>query len=183
MTSTGLEINKQDLKRVVAKLQSLPSGVRRNAATSALNAGARVVRDRARTHAPACLKRTIKNVRLKNRDGYIVTAVVAGHTGLGSRPIKAFGKLNDTFCVPAIWVELGTYGRRNLARDPYSPNTLRKKSYASGRSDSPFWQTPKKWIPATPFMRPAIMSASKDGSIEKAMITKLDEYFVKKGIR
>jgi hypothetical protein len=190
MTTAGLQINKQDLNRIVRKLQSLPTGVRRNAATSALNAGARVIRDKARSKAPACLKRTIKNVRLKQENGDPVTAIAAGVGEM--RPNEGFlGSFNkgsgtmfgkDKPCV-AMWIEFGTYGRRDYkGTAPYAPSTLRKKSYATGRSNSPFWAVKPLWIAQTPFMRPALQEAATDGSVERAMVKKFDEYFKKIGV-
>jgi HK97 gp10 family phage protein len=192
MADVGLQINPNDLKRVLKKLQSLPKGVRRNAATSALNAGARVIRDNARSKAPACLKRTIKNVRLKQKDGYIVTAIAAGVGEL--RPDAGFARSfnkggsgswfdkTKSGCV-AHWVEFGTYGNRDYkGSEPYAPSTLRKKSYASGRSNSPFWAVKPVWVGKRPFMRPAMQEAMTDGKVERAMVKKLDEYFKKIGV-
>ena len=187
MTKTGLSINKDDLNRLLKKLHALPKGIRRNAATSALNAGARVIRDDARAMAPACVKKSIKNVRLKQRNGYVITAIAAGvgkqrsDAGLLGAFNKAtnfmFGK--GDVC-DANWFEFGTYGNRDYrGSEPYAPSTLRKKSYSSGRSNSPHWATPFLWVKKTPFMRPAMHKAMKSGEVEKAMATKLDEYFKK----
>ncbi len=183
---TGVTINSADLSRVMTTLNTLPSNVRRNAVTSALNAGARVIRDRAKKKAPGCLVRSIKNVRLKQENGDPVTAIKAGYTGSLSRPdaeLRAYAKeigaskSRGSFCTPAIWVEFGTYGHRSLSENPYAPATLRKKSYKSGRSNSPYWATPNKWVTAQPFLRPAAEESFRDGSIEKAMLAKFDEYF------
>ena len=82
---------------------------------------------------------------------------------------------------PAMLVEFGTYGKRDYkGEEPYSPDTLRKKSYSTGRSDSPMWNVPRAWIDQTPFMRPAINDNVK--AVEKAMVVKLDEYLKKKGL-
>jgi HK97 gp10 family phage protein len=187
MTQVGLSINKTDLKRLVQKLHNLPKGVRRNAATSALNAGARVIRDDAKALAPACVKPTIKNVRLKQRDGYVITAIAAGvgqqrpDSGLlgsfNNATDAMFGK--GTACV-ANWYEFGTYGNRDYeGSEPYAPSTLKKKSYRSGRSNSPYWAVRPMWVRKQPFMRPALQKAMTSGEVEKAMAKKLDEYFKK----
>ena len=82
---------------------------------------------------------------------------------------------------PAMWVEFGTYGRRDYqGSEPYSPDTLRKPNYSTGRSDSPVWNVPQKWIEQRPFMRPAINDHVKE--VEKAMVDKLSEYLKKKGL-
>jgi len=97
-------------------------------------------------------------------------------------------------CPPAFWVEFGTYGNRNLSENPYTKDTLKKKrTYLNGRvkmsyndnggvSPSHYWKKKEKWTPAQPFLRPAMISAYADESVQKAMVVKLDEYFKKKGI-
>ena len=190
MTSTaGLEINQADLNKIVKKLQSLPRGIQRNASVSALNAGAKVINKRAKMRAPTCIRKTIKNVRLKQEDGDPVVAITAGFRGWEASFMRASNALFEergptgrrALCI-AHWIELGTYGKRNLGMDPYAPSTLRKKSYASGVSNSPFWGFPTRWIAATPFLRPALVESAQDGSVERAMAMKFTEYFEKLGV-
>ena len=187
--TASLTVDQLSLNRILKKLNGLPSGVRRNASVSALNAGARVIRDKAKNKAPTCMKRYIKNVRLKQEDGDPVTAIAAG---VGqARPNEGwYGNFNkaskgvlgkEKLCI-ANWIEFGTYGKRDLGRNPYAPSTMRKYARFGGRSPSPYWAIPPMWINSTPFMRPALVEASRDGSVERAMVKKFDEYFRKIGV-
>ena len=214
-TSSGLQVDKISLNKILNKLEILPAGIRRNAMTSALNAGAKVIRNKARAKAPSCIKPSIKSVRRKKASGAIVVSIIAGKgrswetkdlnepnmsaytsSATKTRSKKFFAGLN---CPPAFWVEFGTYGNRNLGRNPYTADTMKKKRYVGGRyagtyasnggkSPSPYWRNGgmvngyNYWTRATPFMRPAFLEAARSGAVEKAVVSKIEEYFVKIGV-
>ena len=162
----GFSINEASRKAIIKKLESLPSGVRRNAMASAVNAGARVVRNSARSKAPACIASTIKVVRRKQANGAIVASVIAGKSrsweskDLNEPNFSAYTKsatksrskkfFQGLACPPAFWIEFGTYGNRDLGQDPYTADTMKKMRYVRGRpagsyasnggkSPSPYW--------------------------------------------
>jgi len=207
----SMHIDKKSLNDIVRKLESMPKNMRRGATDAALRAGAAVVRDRARAKAPSCLVPSIKVVRRKKtKAGNSRVSVVAGGNSerssarersvleyLSNDAKKARSKkmLAQMACPPAFWVEFGTYQNRNLTKDPYSPKTLKRHpDYARhGHSMAPngtglYWNKGQGikgvvWYQAQPFLRPALFSASTDGSIEKAMAERLDKYFEKYGVK
>ncbi len=148
-----ITINKESEKKIIDTLVNLPKNIKRNAMASALTAGANVVRDIARTNAPACIKPTIKTVRGKKRSGALTVSVIAG--GNSRDATSLLGKLDNAVsgdtnggdgfsgrakklidianCKPAFWVEFGTYGNRDTEENPYSPKTMSKKRYINGR--------------------------------------------------
>ena len=182
----SLSINKRELDDLLKRFEKAPEKLQRSGTGVALTAGAKVVVQNAKAKAPSCLSSTIKIVNRKTFKKYTKKLSVKVGNGVRANDMfnvvenavlrKAGSKLID--CPPAHWVEFGTYGNRNLYEDPYAPATLRKKSYASGRSNSKFWSYPNYWIPTKPFMRPAL----DDPKIEQAMAKRLGEYFDKKGI-
>jgi len=214
MNSGGFFVDEKSKREILDTLEKLPKNLRRNGMTSALTAGARVVRDKARMKAPSCIKGTIKTVRRKQVNGVIFTSVVAGGSrraegSLGNEILKLRKTLNKTvlgsastkrkkriieedMCGSAFWYEFGTYQKRNLALNPYSPQTFKRhEDYrALGHTSSWFWYHRYRydtnggikqdmWMPATPFMRPAINEGHASGAINKAMVKKLREYFAK----
>lgn len=179
-------IDKDSLNKLVSRFEKAPARIQNNAMRSVGRAGANVVKDAAKNGAPSYLKSSVKVVPRKANGKKLMTkfSVVVG----GKRLIDIQSdiksqlkgmKFSENY--PAMWVEFGTYGKRDYKGDePYSPDTLKKKSYSSGRSDSPMWNIPQTWIEAQPFMRPAINDHVKE--VEIAMVKKLDEYLTKKGL-
>ena len=179
-----LEVNEDSLKELLARFENAPKKIQKNATGVALTAGAKVVVNAAKNKAPACIRSTIKIRRRRTRGWKKTLSVEAGRgntlldMNVREKNILRKAGSQNLMCYPAMWYEFGTYGNRNYRGDePYAPATLEKKSYASGRSDSPFWKHKSKWTPATPFLRPAI----SDPNVEKAMAKKLGEYLNKKG--
>jgi len=205
-TNTGFFVDEASKKRILDKLDKLPDNLKRNALSSALNAGAKVIAQRAKAKAPACLVPSIKVKRRKqDKYGNVRVAVVAGRGRsaandplsnlLSNAATAKFLSENSTAkivgCTPAIWVELGTYGHRNIVKHPYAPDTLTKRRYYGnryvgtyatngGKSPSPYWENKPMWEMPRPFMRPAFLSAEADGSVRNAIIQKLDTYIDKK---
>ena len=187
MASQGfyLDVDKAELNKLLDRFKKAPMKIQKQATGVTLTAGARVVIKAAKSKAPSCLKSTIKAVKRKTSKKLVsklsVKAGIPGRrndvtTKSERDALRAEGaKIN---CFPAMWVEFGTYGNRDYKGDePYSPDTLRKKSYSSGRSNSPYWGSQNKWIPAQPFLRPAMNTKE----VEKAMAKRLGEYLDKKG--
>ncbi len=173
---------------MVARFDKAPKKIQKAVTKAAARAGATVIRKAAMSMAPSCIRPSIKVVYRKQIKFKTILSITAGHARgaineneneiLEAAGAKGFG------CPPVMWVEFGTYGNRDYkGLEPYSPDTLRKKSYASGRSNSPFWnlQDPGKiakfWMPQRPFMRPAVSAPG----VEKAMAKKLGAYLAKKG--
>ena len=78
-TTSGFFVDEKSKKKVLDKLKKLPANLKRNAITSALTAGAKVVAKRAKSKAPACLRPSIKVKRRKqDKGGNVRVAVVAG---------------------------------------------------------------------------------------------------------
>jgi len=197
-TTSGFFVDEKSKKKVLDKLKKLPANLKRNAITSALTAGAKVVAKRAKSKAPACLRPSIKVKRRKqDKGGNVRVAVVAGRghsaDGAGATVDRIMGNVKAAnflsknggvidSCLPAIWVELGTYQARNLTKDPYSPATKKRHpEYATlGHTGSDNWNIPHQWIQPQPFMRPALREASSDGSMRNAIIAKLDDYIESK---
>jgi len=179
-------IDKASLNALVKRFEKAPARMQNNAMRAVGRAGANVVKEHAKNGAPSYLKNTVKVVPRKANGKKLLTkfSVAVG----GQRLIDIQSDLKSQLKgmkfsknYPAIWVEFGTYGKRDYAgEEPYSPDTLRKKNYASGRSDSPMWGVPQVWIEPKPFMRPAINDHV--GEVEAAMVKKLDEYLTKKGL-
>jgi len=188
--SMTLALDQRSLDKILKRFKEMPDKLQKGATRATLTAGANVVKKNIKMRAPACIGMTARTVARKTSKRMVSKLSVAvGMNNRGSLGkiakddaralgVRAGISVAKHFnCYPAVWVELGTYGNRNLGKDPYSPNTLRKRSYSSGRSNSPFWHFPTRWIPTTPFMRPAL----HDSNIEKAMAVKLDNYMSKKG--
>ena len=190
MSSMSLELDKKSLKKILDRFDKAPKKIQRGGTRSALNAGAQVVRTIARSKAPACIAPSIKLTGRKMRGWTAQILVMAGTShsarmglmgsgdarNLGLRP--GLDEMKHFDCYPPMWVEFGTYGNRDYMGDePYAPSTKRKYAKSGGRSPSKFWDHPYYWIPAKPFMRPAIDSPL----IEKAIAKKLGEYLTKKG--
>ena len=159
-TKSGVFVDEASLKRVLGKLEKLPSGMRRNAMASATMAGAKVVVKIAKRKAPSCIAGSIKAKRSKQRvDSHgnksVVVRVSAGNprNALGSAVsslnsiMKKAGQqglsksqkrhMDTMACLPAIWYEMGTYNARNLMMNPYAPKTAsRMRNYASGARTS-----------------------------------------------
>ena len=181
-----LELDQKSLHKLLDRFEKAPKKFQKRASGVALTAGAKVVIKAAKSKAPTCLRKTIKATRRKTSGLTSRLMVVAGS---GNRPFDTLsgaertaardaGATSLTNCYPAVWVEFGTYGNRDYrGTEPYAPATLRKRSYSSGRSDSPYWNTPRRWVAARPFMRPAIAAPG----VEQAMAKRLDEYLTKGG--
>lgn len=183
----SLELDKDDLEKLLKRFDAAPDKIQRNATGVALTAGAKAAMAIAKAKAPSCLKSSIKLANRKTYKKY--TKKVSLVAGSGGRSLEALSKEERSVvraagstaidCYPAIWVEFGTYGKRDYkGEEPYAPATLKKKTYSSGRSDSPFWGSPARWIPAKPFLRPALES----DDVEKAIARRLGEYLDKKGL-
>lgn len=180
-------IDKKSLDALVKRFESAPTRIQNNAMRAVGRAGANVVKDHAKNGAPSYLKSSVKVVPRKANGKKLMTKFSVA-VGGGQRLIDIQSEIKSQVKgmkfsenYPAIWVEFGTYGKRDYAGDePYSPDTLKKKSYSSGRSDSPMWAKPMTWIEAKPFMRPAINDHVKE--VEYAMVKKLDDYLTKKGL-
>jgi len=192
--TVGFFVDEASKKAILGKLDQLPNNLKRNALSSALNAGAKVIAKRAKAKAPACLRPTIKVKRRKqDRAGNIRVSVVAGRNGnIGSASsleenlklanflAKNGGSIDS--CPAAFWVEFGTYQARNLSKNPYAPATFKRHpEYRTlGHTPSPNWNIPGKWIQPKPFLRPALIDSERDGSVRRAIITKLDAYIENK---
>jgi len=193
-TNAGFFVDEASKKAILGKLDKLPNNLKRNALSSALTAGARVIVKRAKTKAPACLVPTIKvKRRRQDKGGNIRVSVVAGRNGnLGSigslqENLKIANFLNKNggsidSCPAAFWVEFGTYQARDLKKNPYAPATLKRHpEYRTlGHTGSRNWDKREKWMQPRPFLRPALIESERDGSVRRAIITKLDEYIENK---
>jgi len=199
-TNTGFFVDEASKKRILDKLDKLPDNLKRNALSSALNAGAKVIAQRAKGKAPACLVPTIKVKRRKqDKGGNVKVSVVAGRGNRGDDTTSILdrmynnagaskflhdngGGMKINSCPNAVWVEFGTYKRRDLIKHPYAPATLKRHpAYKTlGHTASKNWDN--DWVHMTPrpFMRPAFLSAEADGSVRNAIIQKLDTYIDKK---
>ena len=182
----SLSVDKDELKKLLDRFDKAPMKIQKQATGVTLTAGAKVVIAAAKSKAPGCLKSTIKAVKRKTSKKFVSKLSVKAGVGTSLKELNSAAEKrvlrkagsSQVDCLPAMWVEFGTYGRRDYKGDePYAPATLKKKSYRSGRSDSHFWQHPVKWLPAEPFLRPAIASAG----VEQAMAKRLGEYLDKKG--
>jgi len=202
----SITVNQASKDEIIKRLKKMPKTFQRSAMSSALNAGAKVIRDKAKANAPACIASTIKTVRRKKTGGAVKVSVIAGNNRSwqkkdlidsninaykrGSTTKRAKKFFSELTCYPAFWVEFGTYGERNLATAPYTSETLAKKrdywgyktkqSYAQHNNKSPssYWKSKQEWIEAKPFMRPAIADTK---AIENAMAKKMTEYMNKRG--
>lgn len=181
-----MNIDKKSLDALVKRFDSAPARMQSNAMRAVGRAGANVVKNAAKSKAPGYLQNSVKVVARKSHGKKLFSkfsVIVGGQRLIGiqqqaKRDLKGM-TFSDNY--PAMWVEFGTYGKRDYQGDePYSPDTLKKKSYSSGRSDSPMWSKPMTWIEAKPFMRPAINDHVKE--VEVAMVKKLDDYLSKKGL-
>jgi len=181
-----MEVDKKSLNALLKRFDGAPVKIQKGAMRSMTRAGANVVKNHAKEKAPAYLKPTIKVVARRTKKPLTAKmSVVAGGGSLREKNDIAKGAramgLEVSKFYPAMWVEFGTYGNRDYRGDePYSPDTLKKPNYATGRSDSGIWNVPSFWIPATPFMRPAIQNHTKE--IQDAMNKKLSDYLAKKGL-
>lgn len=181
-----ITIDKKSLDDILKRFDKAPDRMQYNAMRSVGRAGANVVKNYAKAGAPSYLASSVKTVARSSHGRKLLTkfsVAVGGNRliDLQAEIKKSVSGMTFSDNYPAIWVEFGTYGRRDYqGTEPYSPETLKKKSYASGRSDSPYWGDDSKWIEAKPFMRPAINDHVEE--IEKAMVEKLDDYLKKKGL-
>ena len=187
-----MTVDKKTLDALVKRFDKAPARMQNNAMRSVARAGANVVKSAAKEKAPGYLASSIKVVPRKahGKKLQVKMSVAVGGNRLVDVAKPAPGatfdgestddyEFSDNY--PAMWVEFGTYGKRDYKdKEPYSPETLKKKSYASGRSNSPVWNNRKQWIDQQPFMRPAINNHV--GAVEVAMAKKLDAYLTKKGL-
>jgi hypothetical protein len=187
-----INIDDRDLKEIMRRLDRMPRNIQRGAASAALRAGAKVVADRSKLTGPACYAYGTKLVKRRRDEGaaakYSVMVegkrpganIPSGIMGSNTK-IRRFVSLSK--CGPAFWTELGTYGNRDLAGYPYKPSTVSKymRMYGAPVSMSPFRRFKNAWIPARPFLLPALEETAKDGTMFRAIAKKLDEYLAKKG--
>jgi len=180
-----LEIDKAKMSALLKRVEKAPKNIQRYATSSALTAGAKVVTKEAKSKAPSCLKHTIKATKRRSKGLSSTLKVVAGNSErpkdvLSANEILQVRGAGSSLldCLPAIWVEFGTYGNRDYqGSEPYAPSTLRKRNYSTGRSDSKFWGVPRTWVPSQPFMRPSVDAKG----VDVAMAKRLNEYLEKKG--
>ena len=181
----SISLDDKSLKALLKRFDKAPARMQGNAMRSVGRAGANVVKAAAKSKAPAHLSSTIKVVPRKAHGKKLQTkfsvAVGGGTRGVEFvKEVRAAG-LETSDNHPAMWVEFGTYGKRDYkGTEPYSPDTLKKKSYKSGRSNSPYWKVEPLWIEPHPFMRPAIDNNVQ--AVMDAMVVKLDTYLKKKGL-
>jgi len=183
-----MKLDQKSFKKLLKRFDDAPLKIQKSASRSMVRAGANVIKQHAKAKAPAYLKKTIKVIARRNRSGNPLeskVSVIVGGSSLRdkseiAKDARAMGLKTSKFYL-AFWVEFGTYGNRDYSgEEPYSPRTLQSPSYASGRSNSKAWNVPSVWIPASPFMRPAINDHIDE--VEKAMASKLDAYLSKKGL-
>lgn len=189
-----MTLDPKSMKALIERFEKAPARMQSNAMRSVGRAGATVVKNYAKAGAPSHLKGSVKVVPRKANGKKLITkfsvavgggerivdikSEVAGFSTFNGESLKGM-KFSQQY--PAMWVEFGTYGKRDYkGEEPYSPETLKKKNYASGRSDSPMWGMDWTWIEAKPFMRPAINDHVQE--VVDAMVVKLDTYLAKKGL-
>jgi len=189
-----MTLDERSLEALIKRFDKAPARMQNNAMRSVARAGANVVKQAAKARAPGYLANTIKVVPRKahGKKLQVKMSVIVGDSSkrlidiqkpLPGETFDGHSTADYEFSnnYPAIWVEFGTYAKRDYkGKEPYSPDTLKKKSYASGRSNSPMWNVPSKWIDQRPFMRPAINDHVT--AVTVAMQTKLDAYLTKKGL-
>ncbi len=189
----SLTIDEKGLKEIMKRLKAAPKKIQTGAGKAGVRAGAAVIRAAVMNESPPCIVPSIRVVARTagdTRKDRVKFSVSAGSVSRGltasdmelvaGKHDVSVGKIQE--CLPAIWYELGTYANRDIGEDPYAPATLRKKSYASGRSNSPFWNVPSQWIGAVGFMRRGSEVAFRSGAVEQAIVTKVDDYLKKKGV-
>ena len=179
-----ISLDDKALAALIKRFDKAPSRMQNNAMRSVGRAGANVVKAAVKTGAPGYLKGSVKVVPRKANGKKLLTkfsVAVGGARAVGFvKEARGLGlETSDNY--PAMWVEFGTYGKRDYqGTEPYSPDTLKKKSYSSGRSNSPYWKVEPLWIEPHPFMRPAINNNTQ--AVVDAMVVKLDSYLSKKGL-
>lgn len=171
-----MAVDKAAYDAIIKKLEGVPDAMKNRVLKSATRAGANEIKKLAQAKAPSCIK--IKTVSRRSGDGVMKMSV----TAIGQDTIDKFtSTLNGAnTCGSAVWYEFGTYQNRDLAKNPYAPATLRKKGYRDlGHTASIRWHQPGWWIPARPFLRPALVEAARSNIVEKAIGKKVDDYLRK----
>ena len=197
-----IAIDKESLAKIMLRFDKLAPTIQKRALASATNAGASELAKIVKRLAPSTISPTIKAVRRKqDRHGNPKYSVIAGRGGsdtTAANLIKDAGlggllkgrakKMYESdIAYPAFWIEFGTYRRRNLTKDPYSPATFKRHPdyIRLGHTSSRLWYVKSEvakstyWIPPTPFMRPALLEAKATNSVNRAMARKLKTYLDK----
>lgn len=156
----------EGLRELARALEQFPQRLGQNVLRGAVNAGARVIRDEAKTQAPVetgTLKRSIYTKRIREESGTLVQTYFVGvRRGKQYRSLTTkTGKDRSMDAYYAPFVEYGHFTRRSGGRLRFTNRGQRNNQQLSDEVQS----GQVRWIPAQPFMRPA-WDARKDDALK-----------------